>query len=250
MTLTQFFSDHPKVAIAFSGGVDSAYLLYVARQAGAEVTAYFARSAFQPQFEREDARRLAGELGARLVEVPVDVFSQENICRNSADRCYHCKKAIFAQILAAAKADGFDTILDGTNASDDISDRPGVRALTEYGVLSPLRLCSLTKAEIRELSRDAGLFTWDKPAYACLATRIPTGEPITAEKLSRTEWAETYLSSLGLRDFRVRLLGQGAKIQVSSRDMAILLSHRAEIVKTLKEQYAFVLLDLEERDEH
>lgn len=250
MTLTQFFSDHPKVAIAFSGGVDSAYLLYAARQAGAEVTAYFACSAFQPQFEREDARRLAGELGARLVEVPVDVLSQEQISRNSADRCYHCKKAIFAQILAAAKADGFDTILDGTNASDDISDRPGVRALTEYGVLSPLRLCGLTKAEIRELSRDAGLFTWDKPAYACLATRIPTGEPITAEKLSRTEWAETYLSSLGLRDFRVRLLGQGAKIQVSSRDMAILLSHRTEIVKTLKEQYAFVLLDLEERDEH
>lgn len=250
MTLTQFFADHPRVAIAFSGGVDSAYLLYAAKAAGAQVTAYYAHSAFQPDFEREDARVLARQLDVAMVEVPVDVLSQEAICRNSADRCYHCKKAIFAHILAASRADGFDTILDGTNASDDISDRPGVRALTEYGVLSPLRLCGLTKAEIRELSREAGLFTWNKPAYACLATRIPTGEPIRLKKLARTEWAENYLRSLGLRDFRVRLLGQGGKIQVASADMELVLSHRAEIVKTLKEKYAFVLLDLEERDEH
>lgn len=249
MTLQAFFEEHPKVAIAFSGGVDSAYLLYAAKKAGAQVAAYYAHSAFQPRFEREDARRLARELKVSLREVPVDVLSQEAVCRNPPERCYLCKKAIFAGILAAARADGFDLLLDGTNASDDLSDRPGVRALGEYGVLSPLRLCGLTKGEIRALSRQAGLFTWDKPAYACLATRIPTGETITPEKLRQTEAAETYLSSLGLRDFRVRRFQGGAKIQACGKDMEILMAHREEIAKHLKQSYPFVLLDLEARDE-
>lgn len=249
MTLQDFFDAHPKVAIAFSGGVDSAYLLYAAKKTGAQVAAYYAHSAFQPQFEREDARRLARELGVSLKEVPVDVLAMETVCQNSPERCYHCKKAIFAGILAAARADGFDLLLDGTNASDDLSDRPGVRALGEYGVLSPLRLCGLTKGEIRTLSRQAGLFTWDKPAYACLATRIPTGETITLEKLHQTEAAENYLSSLGLRDFRVRRFQGGAKIQARRKDMEILIAHREEIVKHLKQSYPFVLLDLEARDE-
>ena len=249
MTLQAFFQEHPKVAIAFSGGVDSAYLLYAAIQAGAQVRAYFACSAFQPQFEREDARKLARELGAQLVEVPVDVLALEPVCRNPANRCYHCKKAIFASILAAAQADGFQTILDGTNASDDVSDRPGVRALEEYGVLSPLRLCGLTKGEIRSLSREAGLFTWDKPAYACLATQIPTGEPITQEKLRKTEDAEGYLFRLGFSDFRVRYFQGGARIQVNSQDFPRLLQRRQEIVTHLKQSYPFVLLDMEARDE-
>lgn len=249
MELVEFFGAHPRVAIAFSGGVDSAYLLYAARAAGVEVAGYYARSPFQPRFEWEDARRLAGELGVPLVEVSVDVLELDAMRRNPADRCYHCKKAIFSQILAAARGDGYPVLLDGTNASDDLSDRPGVRALAECGVLSPLRLCGLTKGKIRELSREAGLFTWDKPAYACLATRIPTGEPITAEKLRRTEEAESYLFSLGLRNFRVRLLDGGAKLQVAAAEFGKVLSHREEILKTLQQNYDFVLLDLEARDE-
>lgn len=250
MTLEAFFADHPRVAVAFSGGVDSAYLLYAAKAAGAEVGAYYARSAFQPQFESDDARRLARELGVELREVPVEVLSSDVICQNPPDRCYHCKKAIFAAIREAAAEDGFHTLLDGTNASDDVADRPGVRALEEYGVLSPLRLCGLTKGEIRKRSREAGLFTWDKPAYACLATRVPTGEVITAEKLAATEWAEGYLASLGLRDFRARLLGEGVRLQVTREDIPKALAHRREIVETLKQKYRFVLLDMEARDEY
>ncbi len=125
----------------------------------------------------------------------------------------------------------------------------GMRALREMEVRSPLRECGLTKPEIRRLSREAGLFTWEKPAYACLATRISTGEPITAEKLRRTEWAESYLAELGMRDFRVRSLGDCAKLQLRQADLETVLSNRKEIVEKLKQHYSSVLLDLEARDE-
>lgn len=249
MNLSEFFRQHPKVAIAFSGGVDSAYLLSAALKCGATLKAYYVKSPFQPQFELEDAKRLAQQLGADLEVIPVDVLHCNEVRSNPKDRCYHCKKVMFSHVLEAAKADGFDLILDGTNASDDLSDRPGVKALREYSVRSPLRECGLTKEEIRLLSKEAGLFTWDKPAYACLATRIPTGEEITPEKLVRTEAAEAYLSGLGLRDFRVRLMGSNAKIQVSPADLNILLEHRHDIVKKLKQSYDQVLLDLEVRNE-
>lgn len=249
MNLSEFFRQNPKAAIAFSGGVDSAYLLYAARKCGATVKAYYVKSPFQPQFELEDAKRLAQQLGAELKVIPVDVLCQNEVRSNPKDRCYHCKIIMFSHVLEAAKADGFDLILDGTNASDDLSDRPGVKALREYGVRSPLRECGLTKEEIRLLSKEAGLFTWDKPAYACLATRIPTGEVITPEKLVRTEAAEAYLSGLGLRDFRVRLMGSNAKIQVSPADLKLLMEHREDIVKKLKQSYGQVLLDLEVRNE-
>lgn len=249
MTLTEFFHIHPRAAIAFSGGVDSAYLLSAALTCGATVKAYYVKSPFQPQFELEDATRLAQQLGADMKVIPVDVLCHEVICRNPKDRCYHCKKIMFSHVLEAAKADGYDLILDGTNASDDLADRPGVKALREYSVRSPLRECGLTKEEIRLLSKEAGLFTWNKPAYACLATRIPTGEEITPEKLTRTEAAEAYLSGLGLRDFRVRLMGSNAKIQVSPADLERLMEHREDIVKKLKQSYDNVLLDLEVRNE-
>ena len=177
--LRQFFREHPRVALAFSGGTDSAYLLYAATACGCEVRAYYARSAFQPAFERADARRLAEQLSAELREIPLDVLAVEAVRRNPADRCYHCKRAIFSALLREARADGFDVVIDGTNASDDAGDRPGMRALRELRVLSPLRLCGIPKAEVRALSRQAGLFTWDKPAYACLATRVPAGVEIT-----------------------------------------------------------------------
>lgn len=214
MDLKEFFKLHPKAALAFSGGVDSAYLLYAAKQCGAEVRAYYVKSVFQPQFELEDARRLAKDVHADLKILEVDVLSDSQVTANPPDRCYHCKKVIFSAIAQASREDGFITILDGTNASDDAGDRPGMRALQEMSVLSPLRECGLTKSEIRRLSKEAGLFTWDKPAYACLATRIPTGTAIAADQLERTEAAENYLFSLGFTDFRVRLQGDAAKLQV------------------------------------
>ncbi len=213
MELRDFFLEHPRAALAFSGGVDSSYLLYAGLRWAEELGVYFVKSAFQPEFERRDALRLAEELNARVTVLEADVLSCAEVTANPPDRCYYCKRVIMSTIKTAAKADGFDLVLDGTNASDDISDRPGFKALGEEGVLSPLRLCGLTKARIRELSHQAGLFTWDKPAYACLATRVKTGETITAETLRAVEASEDALFALGFTDFRVRTSRGAAKLQ-------------------------------------
>jgi hypothetical protein len=151
------------------------------------------------------------------------------------------------RVLEAAKKDGYELLIDGNNASDDADDRPGMKAVLELNVRSPLRECGITKAEVRKLSKSAGLFTWDKPAYACLATRIPTGEIITAEKLTATENAESTLADLGFTDFRIRMVGKNAKIQVREEQLNKLLLHRTEILEKLKPYYASVTLDLEVR---
>lgn len=247
MTLTEFFHENQKAAIAFSGGVDSAYLLYAALQSGADVRAYYVKSAFQPQFELDDARRLAETLSADMRVLDVDILADETVAANPPDRCYHCKRRIFSAIASAAAADGYTLLLDGTNASDDAGDRPGMRALRELSVRSPLRECGLTKPEIRQLSREAGLFTWDKPAYACLATRVPAGERLTAEKLENTERAEDFLFSLGFTDFRVRLFNGAARLQLPAEQLPRLLERRAEILSELKKTYSAVVLDLEVR---
>ena len=246
-SLRAFFADHPRMALAFSGGVDSAYLLYAARACGCDVAAFYAQSAFQPEFERRDAQRLAEQLDIPLNVVPLDVFAVAAVRDNPADRCYHCKKAIFTALLAAAEAQGYEAVMDGTNASDDTSDRPGMKALVELGVLSPLRLCGITKAQVREYSRAAGLFTWDKPAYACLATRIPTGTPITDEDLNRVEGAEAALFELGFSDFRVRLFHGAARLQLPGAQMAEAIARREEIRGALAPWIEIVMLDLKDR---
>ena len=249
MDIEHFFQEHPKVALAFSGGVDSAYLLYAAVKSGAQVRPYYVKTAFQPQFEYEDAQRLARELGVELVKLRLDVLEEPTITANPANRCYYCKQKIFTAIQNAARADGFSVLLDGTNASDQVTDRPGMQALQELSVLSPLRLCGLTKGEIRRLSKEAGLFTHDKPAYACLATRIPTGTPITAGDLQRTEICEAFLMGLGFSGFRIRLLGDSAKLQLPASQLPRLLTLREQVLRELKKYYSGVLLDLEVRDE-
>ena len=246
-SLRAFFADHPRMALAFSGGVDSAYLLYAARACGCDVAAFYAQSAFQPEFERRDAQRLAEQLTVPLNVVPLDVLAVAAVRDNPADRCYHCKKAIFTALLAAAEAQGYEAVMDGTNASDDTSDRPGMKALVELGVLSPLRLCGITKAQVREYSRAAGLFTWDKPAYACLATRIPTGTPITDEDLNRVEGAEAALFALGFSDFRVRLFHGAARLQLPGAQMAEAIARREEIRGALAPWIEIVMLDLKDR---
>lgn len=247
MDLPAFFKENPKAAVAFSGGADSAYLLYAAKTAGADVRAYYVKSVFQPQFELEDAKRLCADLHVDFKILTADVLADQAVRKNPNDRCYHCKKLIFTTIAGAAAADGYEVLLDGTNASDEEGDRPGMRALKELSVRSPLRECGLTKDEIRRLSREAGLFTWEKPAYACLATRIPTGEEITAGKLENTEAAEDFLFSLGFTDFRVRRFGEAARLQFPQAQLAQALKRREEIIKELKQYYKAVLLDLEAR---
>lgn len=247
MELQEFFQENPKVAVAFSGGVDSSYLLYAAKQYAKEVRAYYVSAEFQPKFEYEDAMRLAKEIGAQVSVIKLSALAVPGVAENPANRCYYCKQGIFGAIWRAAKEDGFSVLLDGTNASDDAGDRPGMKALAELSVRSPLRECGLTKAQIRELSKEAGLFTWDKPAYACLATRIPTGEVITKEKLARTEAAEGFLFSLGFKDFRVRSKEGHARIQLPEAQWGLLMQHRAEILQELSKYYETVSLDLEVR---
>ena len=248
MTLEAFFKEHPKAALAFSGGVDSAYLFYAALHHGADVTAYFVNSAFQPAFALEDAKRMASELGGRLRVLDADVLSDPVIAANPAERCYYCKQRVFSAILEAAREDGYDLLLDGTNASDDAGDRPGMRAKEELGVRSPLRECGLSKAHIRKASKAAGLFTWDMPAYSCLATRVATGEPLTAEKLSAVERAETYLMGLGFSDLRVRTAHGDARLQLRQEQLPLLLERRVEILTELKRLFGRVTLDLEVRE--
>lgn len=247
MTLEEFFAEHKRIALAFSGGVDSAFLLYAAIKCGCEVRAYYVRTAFQPEFEYEDACRLARELNADMTTISLNILEDEEITANPKERCYYCKKRIFHSIVKHAHADGFTVVCDGTNASDDIADRPGYRALQEMQVLSPLRICGLTKEEIRNQSKDAGLFTHDKPAYACLATRIPTGMHITPKLLQRTEWAEDILTQMGFSDFRVRTLGNCARIQIKKQQFPLIFKQWEAVQNKLSECYEGVTLDMEFR---
>ena len=243
MDLIEFFEGNKRIAVAFSGGVDSAYLLAEAMRCGADVKAYYVKSQFQPEFEREDARRIAALLGAELKELGLDVLGDEAVVSNPADRCYHCKQRIMSVIAGAAKADGYGIICDGSNASDDASDRPGTKALEELGIRSPLRECGLTKDEIRKRARKLGLDVWDKPAYACLATRIATGERITEEKLRITEKAEGILHDMGFRDFRVRMRGSDALVQIKADQHADAMRRAAEIKAAIGDMYADVRID-------
>ena len=247
MTLQEFFTEHPKAALGFSGGVDSSYLLYAGIKAGADIRPYFIKTAFQPEFELEDAKRLCAQLGAELHIIKLDALTNPDVVKNPPNRCYYCKTGLFGTLQQRAKADGYTVLLDGTNASDDAGARPGMKALTEMSVLSPLRLCGLTKAQIREFSREAGLFTWDKPAYACLATRVPPGEAITEALLARLEGAEQVLFSLGFTDFRVRVFYDAARVQLKPAQMQQALSRRSEILENMKPYFKIVLLDLNGR---
>ena len=199
MTLEEFFKANPKAALAFSGGTDSAYLLWAAVQAGADVQPYFVRSAFQPRFELADAERLCAQLGLSLRVLDCDVLARPEIAANPPERCYYCKRALFTRLLDAAREESYPLVMDGTNASDPEGDRPGMRALRELGVRSPLR--------------EAGLFTAGKPSYACLATRIPSGTAIEKAMLETVERAEGLLAGRGYRNFRVRLRPWGALLQ-------------------------------------
>lgn len=244
MTLSEFFKENNKIALGFSGGVDSSYLLYAALQYGAEIRPYYIKTAFQPEFEFEDAKKLAKSLGAEMTVVELDALAIPAVTRNPSDRCYHCKTALFGALKERAARDGYSVLIDGTNASDDAGDRPGMRALAELSVRSPLRECHLTKDEIRRLSKEAGLFTWDKPAYACLATRVPSDTPITAELLSRVEGAEAALFRLGYTDFRVRVFHGAARLQCNKAQTERAALEGEAVREALRPFFDTVLLDL------
>jgi len=247
MTLEQFFKENPKVAIGFSGGVDSTYLLYAGIKYGADVKAYYVNADFQPDFELEEAYALAEQIGANMTVLELDALADERVVANPPERCYYCKLGIFGALQTQAFADDYPLVIDGTNASDDASDRPGMKALAELDVRSPLRECGISKNEVRRLSKEAGLSTWDKPAYACLATRIPFGRPLTKDLLRRVEHAEQALFKLRFSDFRIRVYHEAARIQLPQEQEAIALEKKAEIITAIKPYFPIILLDLEGR---
>jgi uncharacterized protein len=247
MKLGEFFSDVPKAALGLSGGTDSSYLLYAGRKLGADVRPYFIKTAFQPQFEFEDAKRVCEFAGAEMTVIELDALAVPEVAENPENRCYYCKTALFSALRSRAAADGYPVIIDGTNASDDAGDRPGMKALAELSVRSPLRECGITKDMVRALSREAGLFTADKPSYACLATRVPAGEPITAEKLRKVEKAEGYLFGLGYTDLRVRLAGDGARIEFRRDQMLRAVEQWDEIRQGMKSDFKTIVMDMKGR---
>jgi uncharacterized protein len=216
--LIAFIESRGSVAVAFSGGVDSSFLCRAAVEAlGERAAAITVVSPFLPKFEIESAKEIARRIGIAhfFVEEPE---IPEEVAANPKDRCYHCKKIEFGRILAAAQARDIPSVLDGSNLDDLADYRPGMKALEELGIVSPLREAGLTKTEIRELSRRFDLPTWNKPAFACLASRIPYGERIDREKLARVEKAEEVLRSFGFRQFRVRAHGDVARIEVAPEE--------------------------------
>lgn len=251
MNLKDFFEEHPKCALAFSGGTDSAYLLYAAVQYGCDIRAYFMRTVFQPEFEYQDAREIAEQLGVDLQVVTCQILEDERVRANSADRCYYCKQKIFTEISRQAWEDGYSVILDGTNASDEAGDRPGMKALAELDILSPLRLCGITKTEVRRLSREAGLFTYQKPSYACLATRIATGHEIQKGDLRHVEQAENALMNMGFHNFRIRMYRyeEGvAALETEKGQWQYAQDHLVEIQEALRPWFRHVILEETYRD--
>jgi pyridinium-3,5-biscarboxylic acid mononucleotide sulfurtransferase len=238
-----------EVIVAYSGGVDSSFLLWAAHKVlGEQALAVTGRSGSVASGQIEEARQLAKDLGARHVVLDTEELDNPLYVQNPTNRCYHCKTELFTKLEAFAVREGIRWIVEGSNLDDMHDYRPGMQAVAEHGVRSPLKEAELTKAEIRALSKEAGLPTWDKPAMPCLASRIPYGMLVSLEKLSMIDRAEAYLRRLGFRDLRVRHHDTIARIELPPSDFPKLLEGdlAADISKTLKEfGFKFVTVDLQ-----
>lgn len=235
------------VVVAFSGGADSAFLAWVAHDTlGAEaVLAVTAVSASLPGSEREACGSLAAEWGMRWSEVVTDELDNPDYARNDADRCYWCKDALLEAIGPLARERGA-TVCLGVNVDDLADHRPGQRAAAERGAAFPLVDAGFTKSHVRTWSRELGLSTWDKPAAACLASRLPYGTPVTLGRLSAVERAEAGLRALGFDDLRVRHHGEVARIEVPEIDLDAVLAKRASVISAVRAAgYRWVTLDLD-----
>ena len=247
-SLRKYIRDLGSLAVGFSGGVDSTFLLAVAaEELGDKVIAVTDVGSFVPKREIREAEEFCRERGIRHYKAEFDPLSDENCAGNPPDRCYHCKKHVFGEVIRIASEQGMEYVAEGSNM-DDLGDyRPGLKAVSELEIVSPLRAAELHKREIRELSKRMGLPTWNKPSYACLASRFVYGEQITAEKLKMVDEAEQYLIEKGFTEERVRIHGNLARIEVPAADIEKLAdrSIREDLYNELKRiGFLYVTLDL------
>jgi len=233
--------------VAFSGGVDSSLVARLCYDVlGDKALAVTARSETYPHYELENAKKVAREIGITHLIIDTKELDIPGFSTNPPNRCYFCKSELFERLKGLAKEEGYKHVLDGANADDSQDYRPGSQAASELGVRSPLKEVGLTKEEIRTLSKELGLSTWDKPSYACMSSRFPYGQEITTGKLQMVSLAEDFLRSLGLRQFRLRHHEDVARLEVSQEEIPLAVERRDAIVKKCKELgYTYVTLDLQ-----
>ena len=245
--LKGLLKSYGSVVIAYSGGVDSTFLLAVAHEVlGDGAVAVTIKSDVVPDIEVGETIDFCKERGIQRIEIPVNCFDIEGFADNRPERCYICKKSIFTQVIDTAKGIGIEVVAEGSNVDDGGDYRPGMKAIDELGVKSPLREAGLSKKEIRTLSKEMGLPTWAKPSFACLASRFAYGETITPEKLKLVERAEQILREKGFKQFRVRMHGDNlARIEVTEEELDMLYNMKEEIYNQLQSLgFIYITMDL------